>query len=79
LLIERWGQVARQSRVKQVAFFEIRDADGKVFDDLIPWEKHLAEMAHEKAAERRHLISGVPHWGGRCRRRRHNAHQRGGR
>ena len=55
--------MATRSRIKQVSFFEIRDADGQPLDDLIPWQEHLADLAKEPAAKRMHILHGVQHWG----------------
>ena len=55
--------MATRRRTKQVAFFEIRDVDGHPFEDLIPWEGHLAELSQEPADKTMHRLHDIPHWG----------------
>jgi hypothetical protein len=53
----------RRSRQKLVAFFEVRDEDGKLIEEPTPWADHLAELSREPADDRKHSISEVDHWG----------------
>jgi hypothetical protein len=55
--------MARNSRKKLVAFYEVVDAEGRDLTSVLDWDHFFTRLSREDTHARRHRMFGVHHWG----------------